>query len=48
LIIVAIEDIRGEDFDIRHNNTSDPFSYLGNGELEWERQDDADLSFYLK
>ncbi|KAJ5170247.1 uncharacterized protein N7500_003030 [Penicillium coprophilum] len=44
----AIEDIRGEDFDIRHNNSSDPFSYLGNGELEWEREDGADLAFYLK
>jgi hypothetical protein len=30
----AIEDLRGEDFDIRHA-TPDPFSYLGNGELEW-------------
>ncbi|KAJ5187667.1 hypothetical protein N7449_010661 [Penicillium cf. viridicatum] len=44
----AIEDIRGEDFDIRYNNSSDPFSYLGNGELEWEREDGADLAFYLK
>ncbi|KAF4768774.1 hypothetical protein HAV15_002064 [Penicillium sp. str.  len=43
----AIEDIRGEDFDIRYNS-SDPFSYLGNGELEWEREDGADLAFYLK
>ncbi|OQD90612.1 hypothetical protein PENANT_c001G08521 [Penicillium antarcticum] len=42
----AIEEIRGEDFDIRHT-TSDPFSYLGNGELEWERAEAADLSFYL-
>lgn len=46
--IEAIEDIRGEDFDIRYNNISDPFSYLGNGELEWEREDGADLAFYLK
>ncbi|KAJ5696786.1 hypothetical protein N7536_007198 [Penicillium majusculum] len=41
----AIEDILGEDFDIRYNS-SDPFSYLGNGELEWEREDGADLAFY--
>jgi hypothetical protein len=42
----ALEDIRGEDFDIRYA-TSDAFSYLGNGELEWERAEAADLSFYL-
>lgn len=47
LAIEAIEDILGEDFDIRYNS-SDPFSYLGNGELEWEREDGADLAFYLK
>ncbi|KAJ9488497.1 hypothetical protein VN97_g4794 [Penicillium thymicola] len=44
----AIEDIRDEDFDIRYENNSDPFSYLGIGELEWERAEDADLAFYLK
>ncbi|KAJ5497938.1 hypothetical protein N7453_006989 [Penicillium expansum] len=44
----AIENIRGEEFDIRYNNSSDPASYLGNGELAWERGDGADLAFYLK
>ncbi|RAH48748.1 flavin-containing monooxygenase [Aspergillus brunneoviolaceus CBS 621.78] len=43
----AISYIRGEDFDIKYR-TSDPFAYLGNGELEWERAEDADLAFYLK
>ncbi|RAL07846.1 flavin-containing monooxygenase [Aspergillus homomorphus CBS 101889] len=43
----AISYIRGEDFDIKYR-ASNPFAYLGNGELEWERAEDADLSFYLK
>ena len=46
--IEAIKNVRGEDFDIRHINNSDPFSYLGNGELEWERDEGADLAFYLE
>lgn len=43
----AIEGIRGEDFDIRYN-TPDRFLFLGNGELEWERAEGADLAFYLR
>jgi hypothetical protein len=39
--------IRGEHFDIRYNTTN-PFRYLGNGELAWEREEGADLAFYLK
>lgn len=46
--VEAIENIRGEDFDIRHNDNFDPFSFLGNGELEWERDEGADLAFYLQ
>lgn len=43
----AIENLRGEDFDIQHSS-SDPFNYLGNGELEWEREQGADLGYYLE
>ena len=43
----AIENIRGEDFDIQYSS-SDPFNYLGNGELEWEREQGADLGYYLE
>ncbi|GIK05969.1 hypothetical protein Aspvir_010086 [Aspergillus viridinutans] len=39
--------IRGEHSDIRYNTTN-PFRYLGNGELAWERGEGADLAFYLK
>ncbi|KAJ5984731.1 hypothetical protein N7481_006830 [Penicillium waksmanii] len=42
----AIANIRGEDFEIRYN-TADPFAFLGNGEMEWERAEGADLAFYL-
>lgn len=42
----AIGNIRGEDFDIRYNSF-DQFAFLGNGELEWERDEGADLGFYL-
>ena len=48
LSIEAIENVRGEDFDIRHNNDFDPFSYLGNGQLERETQEGSDLAFYIK
>ncbi|CAK45996.1 hypothetical protein AnigIFM59636_011314 [Aspergillus niger] len=44
----AISTVRGEDFDIRYSNNANPFAYLSNGELEWERADGADLAFYLK
>ncbi|OJJ42184.1 hypothetical protein ASPZODRAFT_2122686 [Penicilliopsis zonata CBS 506.65] len=43
----SISNIRGEDFDIKYA-TSDPFGYLGNGELQWERDEGVDLGFYLK
>jgi hypothetical protein len=39
--------IRGEHFDIRYNTTN-PFGFLGNGELAFERGERADLAFYLK
>ncbi|OJJ65114.1 hypothetical protein ASPSYDRAFT_194084 [Aspergillus sydowii CBS 593.65] len=41
-----IKTIRPEHFDIRYN-TSNPFRYLGNGELEFERAEDGDLAYYL-
>ncbi|KAL4908508.1 hypothetical protein BDW74DRAFT_175192 [Aspergillus multicolor] len=40
-----IKTIRGEHFDIRYN-TSNPFRFLGNGELEMERNG-GDLAYYL-
>lgn len=48
IIAEAISTIRGEDFDIRYQNNANPFAYLSNGELEWERTEGADLAFYLK
>ncbi|EAW07003.1 flavin-containing monooxygenase [Aspergillus clavatus NRRL 1] len=42
-----MRNIRGEHFDIRYNTTN-PFRYLGNGELAFERAEGADLAFYLK
>ncbi|KAL3462604.1 hypothetical protein BJX64DRAFT_258672 [Aspergillus heterothallicus] len=42
-----IKTIRGEHFDIRHN-TSNPFRYLGNGELELERAEWGDMAYYLE
>ncbi|KAI9923725.1 hypothetical protein AWENTII_011897 [Aspergillus wentii] len=42
----ALETIRGEHFDIRYE-TANPFKYLGNGEMEFERTG-GDLSYYLK
>ncbi|PWY76999.1 FAD/NAD(P)-binding domain-containing protein [Aspergillus heteromorphus CBS 117.55] len=44
----AISTIRGEDFDIRYSNTVNPFAFLGNGELVWEREQGGDLAYYLK
>ncbi|KAL5041857.1 hypothetical protein BDW71DRAFT_157954 [Aspergillus fruticulosus] len=41
-----IKTIRGEHFDIRYN-TSNPFRFLGNGELEMERNG-GDLAYYLQ
>ncbi|KAM0120697.1 hypothetical protein ACP6JC_002709 [Aspergillus fumigatus] len=43
----VLRTIRGEHFDIRYNTTN-PFRYLGNGELAFEREKGADLAFYLK
>ncbi|KAL4780314.1 hypothetical protein BJX76DRAFT_360979 [Aspergillus varians] len=43
----SIKTIRGEHFDIRHN-TSNPFRYLANGELEMERAEGGDLAYYLQ
>jgi hypothetical protein len=42
-----LENIRGEHFDIRYK-TSNPFQFMGNGELAFERAEGADMSFYLK
>ncbi|KAJ5109720.1 flavin-binding monooxygenase [Penicillium argentinense] len=39
--------IRGEDFEIQYR-TSDPFAFLGNGELDWEREVGSNLAYYLK
>ncbi|KAL4984189.1 hypothetical protein BDW68DRAFT_167552 [Aspergillus falconensis] len=41
-----IKTIRGEHFDIRYN-TSNPLRFLGNGELEMERNG-GDLAYYLQ
>ncbi|KAL3433933.1 hypothetical protein BDV09DRAFT_170944 [Aspergillus tetrazonus] len=41
-----IKTIRGEHFDIRYN-TSNPFRFLGNGELEMERNG-GDTAYYLQ
>ncbi|BCS27046.1 flavin-containing monooxygenase [Aspergillus puulaauensis] len=41
-----IKTIRGEHFDIKYNS-SNPFRYLGNGELEMERAEGGDLAYYL-
>ncbi|OJJ05818.1 hypothetical protein ASPVEDRAFT_87153 [Aspergillus versicolor CBS 583.65] len=41
-----IKTIRGEHFDIRYNS-SNPFRYLGNGELEMERAEGGDMAYYL-
>ncbi|RDW65714.1 flavin-containing monooxygenase [Aspergillus mulundensis] len=41
-----IKTIRGEHFEIRYN-TSNPFRFLGNGELEMERNG-GDLAYYLQ
>ncbi|KAL5935303.1 hypothetical protein ACKVV1_000049 [Pyricularia oryzae] len=40
-------EIRGEDFDIVYR-TRNPWRFLGNGFLEWEFREDADLSWYLE
>ncbi|KAL3476527.1 hypothetical protein BJX99DRAFT_258273 [Aspergillus californicus] len=42
-----IKTIRGEHFDIRYNS-SNPFRYLANGELELERAEGGDLAYYLQ
>ncbi|KAF7590203.1 hypothetical protein BBP40_003178 [Aspergillus hancockii] len=42
-----MDKIRPEHFDIQYK-TSNPFRYLGNGELPFEQDPNADLAFYLK
>ncbi|KAE8334229.1 hypothetical protein BDV24DRAFT_173606 [Aspergillus arachidicola] len=44
---VCMEKLRPEDFEIQYN-TSNPFRFMGNGELAFERKPGADLAFYLK
>ncbi|KAL4945497.1 hypothetical protein BDV06DRAFT_219188 [Aspergillus oleicola] len=41
-----LKTIRGEHFDIRYNTTN-PFRYLGNGELRMEREG-GDMAYYLQ
>lgn len=42
-----VDNIRCEDFDIQYN-TSNPFQFMGNGELDFEQVQNADMSPYLK
>ncbi|KAJ0415766.1 hypothetical protein BJY00DRAFT_304604 [Aspergillus carlsbadensis] len=42
-----IKTIRGEHFDIQYN-TSNPFRYLANGELELERAEWGDMAYYIE
>lgn len=42
-----IADIRAEDFEIEYRS-SNPFRFIGNGFLEDEFKDDADLSWYIE
>ncbi|KAE8405536.1 putative flavin-binding monooxygenase [Aspergillus pseudonomiae] len=43
----CMEKIRPEDFEIQYNTTN-PFRFMGNGQLAFERVPGADLAFYLK
>ena len=42
-----ISDLRAEDFDIEYRS-SNPFRFLGNGFVQDEFDDDADLSWYIE
>ncbi|KAE8393536.1 putative flavin-binding monooxygenase [Aspergillus alliaceus] len=42
-----MDKLRPEHFDIRYN-TSNQFRFMGNGELAFEREPNADMAFYLK
>ncbi|KAB8201337.1 putative flavin-binding monooxygenase [Aspergillus parasiticus] len=43
----CMEKLRPEHFEIQYN-TSNPFRFMGNGQLAFERKPGADLAFYLK
>lgn len=42
-----LRDLRPEDFDIKYR-TENPVRFMGNGFLEFEREADADLSWYVE
>jgi hypothetical protein len=42
-----MEDLRPEDFEIRYRNQN-RFQFLGNGFMDYELEDDADLAWYVE
>ena len=42
-----MEELRPEDFEIRYRNPN-RFGFLGNGFMDYELDDDADLAWYVE
>lgn len=43
-----MDEVRAEDFDIRYRDGGNRFRFMGNGFMDYELDDEADLAWYVE